>query len=317
MNIAIVGLLLIVVVLFIWLNNTYKKKVSFIDNELKFFKKEKEYYSEAMMVYSKDHKIIFANKAAVTLLSLEKEKNGYLLKSNLELKITNAESMDFFDALERRSNATEESFEFKGIILSVDGKKKIVTMYVDRSAWNVDGTVTCVIDTASADTNEVHKSDGKVDFLTGMPSQFTSLSDINTLVIESQKKSESFALFLMGIDHFSDIQTTLGQAFSNNILKNMATYFRENPDENRKVYRMDCDKFLLVIKHVDEDELARKVARKLIMDISNYFKGDANTRLTVSFGVAMYPTHGENATKLINHVYIALDDCTKRFCVKY
>jgi len=311
MNIAIVGLLLIVVVLFIWLNNTYKKRVSFIDNELKFFKKEKEYYSEAMMVYSKDRKIIFANKAAVTLLSLEKEKNGYLLKSNLELKITNAESMDFFDALERRSNATEESFEFKGIILSVDGKKKIVTMYVDRSAWNVDGTVTCVIDTASADTNEIHKSDGKVDFLTGMPSQFTSLSDINTLVIESQKKSESFALFLMGIDHFSDIQTTLGQAFSNNILKNMATYFRENPDENRKIYRMDCDKFLLVIKHVDEDELARKVARKLIMDISNYFKGDANTRLTVSFGVAMYPTHGENATKLINHVYIALDTAQK------
>ena len=311
MNIAIVGLLLIVVVLFIWLNNTYKKRVSFIDNELKFFKKEKEYYSEAMMVYSKDRKIIFANKAAVTLLSLEKEKNGYLLKSNLELKITNAESMDFFDALERRSNATEESFEFKGIILSVDGKKKIVTMYVDRSAWNVDGTVTCVIDTASADTNEIHKSDGKVDFLTGMPSQFTSLSDINTLVIESQKKSESFALFLMGIDHFSDIQTTLGQAFSNNILKNMATYFRENPDENRKIYRMDCDKFLLVIKHVDEDELARKVARKLIMDISNYFKGDANTRLTVSFGVAMYPTHGENATKLINHVYIALDAAQK------
>lgn len=304
---AIAGFLLIIIVLFIWLNSTYKKKLATVDDELRFFKKEKEYYSEAMMVYSKDREIVFANKAAKTLFSLEKEKNVYLLKSSIELKIANAEPMEFFEAIERKSNATQESFEFKDIILIVNGKKRVVTMYVDRSAWNVDGTVTCVIEMQSTSGNQTAKSDGKVDFLTGMASQFTSLSDINALVIDSQKKSESFALFLLGIDHFSDIQTTLGQAYSNNILKNMANYFKENPDENRKVYRMDCDKFLLVIKHVDDDETARKVSRKLMMDIGNYFKGDANTRLTVSFGVARYPQHGENATKLINHAYIALD----------
>lgn len=304
---AITGVLLIIIVLFIWLNSTYKKKLATVDDELRFFKKEKEYYSEAMMVYSKDREIVFANKAAKTLFSLEKEKNVYLLKSSIELKIANAEPMEFFEAIERKSNATQESFEFKDIILIVNGKKRVVTMYVDRSAWNVDGTVTCVIEMQSTSGNQTAKSDGKVDFLTGMASQFTSLSDINALVIDSQKKSESFALFLLGIDHFSDIQTTLGQAYSNNILKNMANYFKENPDENRKVYRMDCDKFLLVIKHVDDDETARKVSRKLMMDIGNYFKGDANTRLTVSFGVARYPQHGENATKLINHAYIALD----------
>ena len=304
---AITGVLLIIIVLFIWLNSTYKKKLATVDDELRFFKKEKEYYSEAMMVYSKDREIVFANKAAKTLFSLEKKKNVYLLKSSIELKISNAEPIEFFEAIERKSNATQESFEFKDIILIVNGKKRVVTMYVDRSAWNVDGTVTCVIEMQSTSGNQTAKSDGKVDFLTGMASQFTSLSDINALVIDSQKKSESFALFLLGIDHFSDIQTTLGQAYSNNILKNMANYFKENPDENRKIYRMDCDKFLLVIKHVDDDETARKVSRKLMMDIGNYFKGDANTRLTVSFGVARYPQHGENATKLINHAYIALD----------
>ncbi len=311
MNIIITGVLLLTVVLFLWLRNNYQKKLSVIDDELRFFKKEKEYYSEAMMVYSKDHKILFANKSAKALFSLEQEKHVYLLKSKVELKIANTEAMDFFDAIERKSNSTQESFEFKGIILIVNGKKKVVTMYVDRSAWNIDGTVTCVIEPQSTSENQLAKSDGKIDFLTGMASQFTSLSDINALVIESQKKSESFALFLLGIDHFSDIQTTLGQAYSNNVLKNMAKFFKENPDENRKIYRMDCDKFLLVIKHVDADELVRKIARKLMMDIGNYYKDDVNTRLTVSFGVARYPQHGENATKLINHVYIALDEAQK------
>ena len=296
---------------FVWIQRSYQKKFTDVEDELKFFKKEKEYTSEAMMVCSRDHEILFANNAAKALFSLEKEKAAYALNVPVELKISNTESLDFFDAIERKSNSTEESFHFKNSILMINGKKKLVNIYIDRSSWNINSTITCIIDTQTAVNNKIVKSDGKVDFLTGLPSQFTSLSDINALVMESQKRSETFALFLLGVDHFADIQTTLGQAYTNNILKNMSNYFKENPDENRKIYRMDCDKFLLVIKHVDEDELARKISRKLIVDIGNYYKGDVNTKLTVSFGVARYPTHGENATKLINHVYLALNASQK------
>ena len=296
---------------FLWIKKSYKAKFIQAENELKFFKREKEYSSEAMMVCSKNHEILFANGAAKALFSLQKKGDFYVIDGMAELKLATAEPIDFFDAIERKSHTNEGSFHFKDAILVVNGKKSIVNIYIDRNSWNIDGTITCVIETNARSGKEVAKSDGKVDFLTGFPSQFTSLADINALVIESQKKSESFALFLLGIDHFSEIQATLGQAYTNTVLKNMANFFVENPDENRKVYRMDCDKFLLLMRHVDEDELARKVGRKLLIDISNYFKGDVNTRLTVSFGIARYPTHGENATKLINHVYIALDNAQK------
>ncbi len=307
---SLVFLVLLAAVL-LWVRKRYNAKVIQVENELKFFKREKEYSGEAMMVCSKNHEILFANGAAKTLFSLKKKDDSYEIDGMAELKLATAEPIDFFDAIERKSHTNKGNFRFKDAILVVNGKKKIVNIYIDRNSWNIDDTITCVIDTNARRGNEVAKSDGKVDFLTGFPSQFTSLADINTLVIESQKKSESFALFLLGIDHFSDIQTTLGQAYTNTVLKNMANYFVENPDENRKVYRMDCDKFLLIMKHVDEDELARKVARKLIIDIGDYYKGDVNTRLTVSFGIARYPTNGENATKLINHVYIALDNAQK------
>jgi len=303
--------LVLLTVAFLWVKKRYKAKVIQAENELKFFKREKEYSSEAMIVCSKNHEILFANGAAKTLFSLQKKDDSYVIDGMAELKLATAEPIDFFDAIERKNHTNKRSFHFKDALLVVNGKKSIVNIYIDRNSWNIDDTITCVIDTNARRGNEAVKSDGKVDFLTGFPSQFTSLTDINALVMESQKKSESFALFLLGIDHFSEIQTTLGHTYANTVLKNMANYFVENPDENRKVYRMDCDKFLLLIKHVDEDELARKVARKLLIDISNYYKGDVNTRLTVSFGVARYPIHGENATKLINHVYIALDNAQK------
>lgn len=313
MDMTIIGILIIVVMLaaLFWMSQTNKKKLIAAADELKFFKKEKEYYAEAMMVFSKEHKILFANQSAKKLFSLNKENQSFASDKIVLLKLTSAPAVDFFEAVEKKSKSAEDNFDFKDVILIVGKEKKKVNIYIDKSAWNIDSTITCVIDIDTSTQNVTSKKDGKVDFLTGLSSQFSSLSEINSLVIESQKKSESFALFLLGVDHFNNIQTTLGHNYTNQMLKKMANYFIENPDENIKVYRMDCDKFLLVLKHVDDDEMARRIARKLIVDIGNYYKGDNNTRLTTSLGVARYPAHGENATKLINHVYVALNKAQK------
>ena len=94
-------------------------------------------------------------------------------------------------------------------------------VYIDKSRWNINQTITCVIDTnVATEIKDVYKA-GNTDFLTGLPSQFTALSDINALVLESQKKSELFAVFLLGIDHFNEIKATLGLNYTNKILKKM------------------------------------------------------------------------------------------------
>ena len=74
---------------------------------------------------------------------------------------------------------------------------------------------------------------------------------------------------------------------------------------------MDCDKFLIIVEKVTDEEEARTVARKLISNVGNYYKSDKEIRLTVSLGIAMYPIHGENATKLLNHTYMALEQAQK------
>ena len=310
--IIIVGVSIVIILgLVFWMKKNQSIKFREVSEELKFFKKEKEYYSEAMMVFSHDNKIIFANHSARELFSLNHENKEFVLGKTVELKIGSMEPLDFFDAIEKKSHTTEDNFHLKDALLVIDGRKQRVDIYIDKSDWNVNNTITCVIDRDAYIINASAKKDGKIDFLTGLPSQFSSLADINAFVIECQKKSESFALFLLGIDHFSDIQATLGHNYTNQIIKKLANFFIENPDENMNIYRMDCDKFLLVMRHVDDDELARKVARKLIIDIGNFYKGEIATRVTASIGIARYPIHGENATKLINHVYIALNNAQK------
>ena len=134
--------LVLLTVAFLWVKKRYKAKVIQAENELKFFKREKEYSSEAMMVCSKNHEILFANGAAKTLFSLKKKDDSYVIDGMAELKLATAEPIDFFDAIERKSHTNNGSFHFKDALLVVNGGKRIVNIYIDRNSWNIDDFVT-------------------------------------------------------------------------------------------------------------------------------------------------------------------------------
>jgi len=292
--------------LYIW----HKKKTEILVEELKLFKKEKEYFSEAMMVLSENYDVIFANQSAKILFSLDNKYNKMPNGTRIGLKIDTSDAADFFDVIRQESEDKEDSFHLQNVLLVTLGKMKQVNIYVDRSAWNLNKTISCVIDMHAVAPTEVKvvQKDGGTDFFTGLPSQFSALTEINTLVMETQKKSESFTLYLFGIDHFNELQTTLGLSFSNKIIKDISEYL-ENNEEKMRVYRMDCEKFLLVSDKAENDEEAHAIAKKMIVDMKK--KEDGNVHLTTSIGIAKYPDHGENAAKLINHVYIALDQAQK------
>ncbi|HFQ61282.1 MAG TPA: bifunctional diguanylate cyclase/phosphodiesterase [Epsilonproteobacteria bacterium] len=302
-----ISLAVMAIILFL-LSMRYKKKLQIQEEELTLFKKEKEYISEAMMVLSENYDVIFANQSAKVLFSLDNKYHKMANARAIELKVDTSDPDDFFEVLKYESEKREDTFHLQNVLLVINGKMKQVNIYVDKSAWNTDKTITCIIDMQAVVPTEAKslQKDGGVDFFTGLPSQFSALTDINSLVIKMQKSSESFSLFLLGIDHFNELQTTLGVGFSNQIIKDVAEYFKKESDNKMHSYRMDCDKFLLVIEKSMDDTEAHEIAKKMILDLQN--NESENVHLTTSVGIVHYPTHGENATKLVNHVYIALNE---------
>jgi diguanylate cyclase (GGDEF)-like protein len=305
--IIVCGLLLLVLLL-VWKTKIVQKKVSYLANELQFFKKEKEYYDELMILFSNEYKVVFANKAAKTLFSLEENNN---LSDNIKLQINSGKRENFVNTLERLSLEHQDSFKLENIFLYVGQKETKVNIFIDKSNWNINQTITCIIDLDvkqhNIELSNVNKNnDASIDLLTGLPNQFKALSDINTLVMESQKKSKSFTILLLGIDHFIDIQTTLGLGYTNTILKKVSQNFIDNLDESMKVYYMESDKFLFLIDSLDNDESAHRMAKELIVSASQSYEEEGDTRLTNSVGIVLYPDSGKNATKLINNVYAAL-----------
>lgn len=298
-------------ILLIWLYLFDKKKLARVTDELNLFKKEKEYYAEAMMTFSDDHSITFANQAAKDLFTLNANNQVDKNASKVDLQLGQESPEDFFTSIKTISDANNESFKIDNATLIIKGKKKKVDLYIDESVYNNKQMITCIIDmdTESSQVNVSRNKEGRrgyLDFLTNLPSQFAAVSDMNSLIIESKNKSEFFSVFLLGIDHFNDIQTTLGLSYSNQILKTVSQFFASNQDENLTIYRMDADKFLLIVRYTNENTPINIIARDIIVSVGNVYRDNKDIRLTSSIGVVQYPKDGENPTKLIDNVYIAL-----------
>lgn len=302
-----VSVLTVLSIVLLWQFMVSKKKLNYTRNELSFLKREREYYDEAMIMFDSENTIVFANESAKKLFSLNDENETYGISKKVQLRVQDEMPTEFFETIHQLKVQEEDSFKLKNVALIISGQEKKVNIFLDKSNLDDKETITCVIDSSVEEkiTFSKNSKEGTVDFLTGLPSQFVALSDINTLVIESKKKSESFALFLLGIDHFKELQTTLGLGHSNQVLKNLSRYFLEDQEEHTSVYRMDADNFLFIIHGLDEAELARTMARELIVSVGNVFRESNDARLTSSVGIVLYPQNGENASKLVDNVYIA------------
>ncbi len=309
-NMSLIIMSVVAFLLLLGLMLWYKRKMNNVVDEVQLLKKEKEYYSEAILVLSDSYEVIYSNQAAKSLFGCDEEYEFTSNAKNIQLKIDTSDPDDFFTVLEKTATRKEDIFHLQNVLLVIDGKMKQVNIYVDKSAWNRDQTISCVIDLQAITPSEskgVSQASGSIDFLTGLPSQFSALSDINAMSIESKKKSETFRVFVLGIDHFNDLQISLGLGYTNRILKNMAKHLMDHTHKNMKTYRMDGDKFMILIKNIKEEEEARKIARDIIAAIGGIYRDNNEIRLTSSMGITMYPKDGLNATKLIDNAYIALD----------
>lgn len=305
------GIFLLILIAVIVYNN---KKVAKVIDELDFFTKAKAYNEEAILQFTQHNKILFANQSAKDLFLLNPKNEFSIAQNKINLKTEHKVAENFFE-LSKNSEVDKEGIvTIKNATLVILGKIKEINLLIDKSEWESKKIITCIINTETV-THAQKKDDstmGAIDFLTGLPSQFAAVSHINTSVIDARDNFQSFGILVLGIDHFEDIQSTLGLEYSNQILKRIGQYFVNNPEKNIKVYRMEHNKFLLYISEMKNKEVAKHLAKKTLHLVSNIFRENQQVVLTASMGIALYPDDGANAMKLIDNAYIALNKAQKQ-----
>ncbi len=302
------------IILFFWMRRYYSKEIGRLKGEIKLFKNANEYQEDAIIVFSEDYEVYSANRSARKLLQLEPFHTNMTLETEIYIKIGHSDSQSLFDVMSKQSKIGKGNTHLEKVVMTVGEMVHHVNIYIDYSKWNLRNSIICIFQDASSDFREMEnkKMLGEIDFLTNLPSQFKANSDINKMVIAAQKDSKKLALFIFGINNFEQMKVTHGLAYTNNLLKKFSEFLIGIKREDVFIYRLDCDTFLYLVSDIKDEDMALDKGKEISKKILPFFKLTRDNYLTFSMGIVLFPDHGKNATKLIDHALKALTESKEK-----
>jgi diguanylate cyclase (GGDEF)-like protein len=144
--------------------------------------------------------------------------------------------------------------------------------------------------------------DGRwVDQLTGGANRLYFQQRFESEIRRTENYRHGLALFMLDIDEFKKINDTFGHQAGDVVIKKMAELVKKNTRSSDLVGRYGGDEFMVLITSTTEEKAA-SIADKLREKIATTDIAIPGThvpvRITVSGGLAMFPTHGQTTTEL-------------------
>ncbi len=144
------------------------------------------------------------------------------------------------------------------------------------------------------------------DILTGLPNRAVVGDRLNMSLARAERQGTSFALLLMDLNRFKEINDTLGHQTGDLVLQETAKRLAKNSRSTDTVARLGGDEFLVLLEDVDVQqalEVARKLTDALIRPIA---LPQMQISLKVSVGIALYPAHARTLETLLRRADIAM-----------
>ena len=161
----------------------------------------------------------------------------------------------------------------------------------------------------SAAEDKIHQL-AYFDKLTGMPNRTSFLQEIEKLSDpEHEEHIDNFFILALDLDHFKDINDTMGHNAGDSILKTVGKRLRSSLPESTLVSRTGEDEFALMIPNkagaIQPSEAAEKILN-LINTQPIHIMGE-ELQIRASMGVVKFPQDGKEADHLLKSADIALN----------
>ncbi len=151
------------------------------------------------------------------------------------------------------------------------------------------------------------------DTLTGLGNRAKLHQEIEFLIKKSHRNAAPFAVLFGDIDHFKQINDGLGHEAGDQLLKIIARRLQKTLRHEDSVCRLGGDEFVILLQDVTKFEAVVSVAEKLIKKVRKPIKlGSNRVHVGMSFGIALYPTDGNDAKTLLRNADSALYDAKSK-----
>lgn len=137
------------------------------------------------------------------------------------------------------------------------------------------------------------------DVLTGLPNRLLLGQRVEFALRLAERGGGNFAILFIDIDRFKNINDSLGHAFGDRVLIQVANRILSGMRDVDTLSRMGGDEFVVFLQDADALD-AEGAARRVLDALAVPFQvDDMNFSLGCSIGVAMYPADGRTLDDLI------------------
>lgn len=147
----------------------------------------------------------------------------------------------------------------------------------------------------------------QLDALTDTPNRALMLDRLEGAIALARRHDTRFAVLFIDLDHFKQINDTLGHAAGDEVLRLAALGLASVVRDSDTVSRHGGDEFLVLLAEVAHAPDAALVAAKMLSVLAEpKTVGGHELSLLASIGIAIYPEDGDDATTLIHHADAAM-----------
>ena len=276
--------------------------------------------SEAVIITETDGTIIDVNKAYSVITGFEREE---VIGKNPRIAKSNHHDDAFYKSMWQQIIATGswqgEIWDRKS---SGETYPKWLTINLVKSR---DGLTDKYVGIFS-DMTERKAAEDKLEYmalydpLTNLPNRSLFNDRLQQQMLVCKRRNTSFSMMFLDLDHFKDINDTLGHLVGDNLLVEVANRLkgcvRESDsltiqkvlsDDDSMVARMGGDEFTIILKNdLDINQITDIAARVLEIFDSPIVLEEKQLFVQASIGIVSFPQDGTNAEDLVKNADAAM-----------
>jgi diguanylate cyclase (GGDEF)-like protein len=143
------------------------------------------------------------------------------------------------------------------------------------------------------------------DELTELPNRTLFRDRVEQAILSARRETGTTTVMLLDVDHFKEINDTLGHEAGDLLLQAVAERLREQMRENETIARLGGDEFGILCAGGAAD--AVPLGERLHTALQQAFTVcDLPLEVSISAGIAAYPEHGDTTDDLLRHADVAM-----------
>ena len=157
------------------------------------------------------------------------------------------------------------------------------------------------------------------DQLTQLPNRSLFHEHLRHAIQMALRFNEKLGLLFFDLDGFKLVNDLKGHAVGDQLLRSVAQRLEATLRETDNIARLGGDEFAIIVERVENPEDIRPTLERIMVEMSRPFVFDEQTiDISVSIGVAVFPSDGENTSSLLKHADIAMYEAKRsgknKFC---